>query len=287
MDDLLDIFGMGSAEGAHVEDTKDDLPQSQHKREALSSQTGDGVKRLKRSNIVSEETLATAEKEEGSHANARTHSSTLWWTKLEKAFREHFQARGSQLRPLSCASLCSGLGTDVFVLQQARTETSNYYLGCHFECHERNTIDFCQFLRPFRDCGKSTTKPTQPHPASELDTSKAEALDEGFPKMCELLPQMCHCSEAASLVATKHMYTCDPKPSATKFVLDNIKDVCHFNYISEVTQATCDASVRLQCQRHGECGVPSGCPNKVDFLSVGFPCAPFSFQRSRRHCAGR
>eukprot|EP00971_Amphidinium_carterae_P333513 6468300-Amphidinium_carterae.1 len=53
-------------------------------------------------------------------------SSVTWAKRLKAAFSEHFQRRGTQLRPLNCASSCSGLASDTIALEDRRvSQTGN------------------------------------------------------------------------------------------------------------------------------------------------------------------
>eukprot|EP00971_Amphidinium_carterae_P049095 967439-Amphidinium_carterae.1 len=83
--------------------------------------------------------------------------------------------------------------------------------------------------------------------------------------------------------------TVDPKPSAKKFVLKNFDPKvgpCHFDSIENLLNMP---AIHCHCARHDrQCQVPGFGPADVqDVLVAGFPCAPYSGARPKRHSEKR
>eukprot|EP00971_Amphidinium_carterae_P333514 6468300-Amphidinium_carterae.2 len=81
------------------------------------------------------------------------------------------------------------------------------------------------------------------------------------------------------------MYTIDPKPASKDFITALDLSSCHFSCVEEVSTAV-NTGTAIPCARHGHCKPPLRAEKRLDMLTVGFPCAPFSQQRPKRHNAG-
>ena len=72
----------------------------------------------------------------------------------------------------------------------------------------------------------------------------------------------------------------DPKRSAQKALMANTSCAHVFGTLSDVLAAKKDET-KCYCFRHGqECDIPKTCG---DIFTAGFPCQPFSSQRSGRY----
>eukprot|EP00971_Amphidinium_carterae_P325616 6455974-Amphidinium_carterae.1 len=169
-------------------------------------------------------------------------TSVSWARRLKTAFSEHLQARGKQLRPVACASSCSGLASDTVALEDCR------------------------------------------HQMMHTQVFKLRLIAPSSSRQASLLRESINVLEVG-VVTAAHMYTIDPKPASKDFILELNLPSCHFGSVEDVTQAV-TVGAALPCARHhGQCKPPS--QNRLDLLTVGFPCAPFSQQRPNRHDAGR
>ena len=82
----------------------------------------------------------------------------------------------------------------------------------------------------------------------------------------------------------------DPKDASRQFIVENLKWAgCHFGLgIQDVSDALRLGNTLPCDRRHCSCHVPGGPgEGRLDVVTIGFPCSPFSLQRPSRHQSGR